>query len=395
MTSASASKGIILFALTLIWWCGFNRRSYNQPAPIVQTSSSERRAIAFLSREVPDWSKENGCYSCHNNGDGARALYLAAKKGYEISASSLAETTAWLKRPFGWDENKGDPGFSDKRLADLQFAYSLMFATASWRVDDPTILMQAAQKLLRNQQPDGSWKIEGENDIGSPATYGTALATWTGVEILRSANDAAFQPSIQKAQAWIGRLTPGNTIHASILLRIQSNTPEEKQRVSLRWLEKAQTRAGGWGPYADSPAEPFDTAIAMLALIEHREQPVVVEMIRRSREFLMSRQEKNGSWPATTRPPNGESYAQMISTTAWATIALLESAAIVKSSNFKGLPHNRRFQPALNIVEQIDFKRFADVVPGQIFDQGLNCQLISPRAPWTFRSEYPTALLFP
>jgi hypothetical protein len=29
----------------------------------------ERRAVAFLTREVPRWSVENRCFSCHNNGD--------------------------------------------------------------------------------------------------------------------------------------------------------------------------------------------------------------------------------------------------------------------------------------------------------------------------------------
>ena len=31
-----------------------------------------KRALQFLSREVPSWSIENKCYSCHNNGDAAR-----------------------------------------------------------------------------------------------------------------------------------------------------------------------------------------------------------------------------------------------------------------------------------------------------------------------------------
>ncbi len=34
--------------------------------------SPEARAVAFLAREVPRWSRENHCYSCHNNGDAAR-----------------------------------------------------------------------------------------------------------------------------------------------------------------------------------------------------------------------------------------------------------------------------------------------------------------------------------
>ncbi len=45
---------------------------------------AEARAVAFLSREVPRWSRENHCYSCHNNGDAARALYQASRAGIRV-----------------------------------------------------------------------------------------------------------------------------------------------------------------------------------------------------------------------------------------------------------------------------------------------------------------------
>lgn len=73
--------------------------------------TTEARAVGFLKREVPAWSRDNGCFSCHNNGDGARALYEAARRGYRIPKQVLAETTAWVTHPERWEHNKGDPGF--------------------------------------------------------------------------------------------------------------------------------------------------------------------------------------------------------------------------------------------------------------------------------------------
>src|SRR4029079_3455261 len=86
---------------------------------------AESRAVHFLIREVPAWSRDNGCFSCHNNGDGARALYLAKAQSVEVPAVALTDTTDWLKKPDGWDNNKGDAGFSDKRLARIEFANAL------------------------------------------------------------------------------------------------------------------------------------------------------------------------------------------------------------------------------------------------------------------------------
>ena len=77
------------------------------------------------------------------------------------------------------------------------------------------------------------------------------------------------------------------------------------------------------GPYVTSPPEVFDTALALLGLAAHCDRRARREMIRRGREFLVGAQQPDGSWPETTRPPGADSYAQRISTTGWALLALL------------------------------------------------------------------------
>lgn len=76
-------------------------------------------------------------------------------------------------------------------------------------------------------------------------------------------------------------------------------------------------------PYADSPPESFDTAVVLLALVSFRQEPGIENLIRRGCAFLIAQQNTDGSWPATTSPPGGDSYAQMMSTTGWATLAVL------------------------------------------------------------------------
>jgi hypothetical protein len=49
------------------------------------------------------------------------------------------------------------------------------------------------------------------------------------------------------------------------------------------------------------------------------------QAIGHGRRYLVERQMRDGSWPETTRPAGQESYAQRISTTGWATLALLAS----------------------------------------------------------------------
>ena len=273
----------------------------------------EARAVAYLVREVPAWSRENGCFSCHNNGDGARALYLASRSGYRVPSKAIADTSAWLLRPERWDDNKGDPAFSDKRLANIQFAAALQTSGISARRE----FAIAAARVAGDQRPSGAWDIEPGNPIGSPVTYGTALATYMALQTLSSSTNVE---GTRKAWSWFERLEARNNVAAAALVlasRIEANRLQVEP--ALKLLKSSQNSDGGWGPYLHSPSEPFDTALVSLALGKQ----LGGQWRTRARGFLERRQNADGSWPATTRPAGGDSYAQQVSTTAWVLMALL------------------------------------------------------------------------
>jgi hypothetical protein len=299
----------------------------------VQISShleAESKGVEFLVREVPAWSRDNGCFSCHNNGDAARALYLATQRGYPVPGNVLADTTAWLGQPNRWEQNKGDPGFSDKRLANIQFAAALLAAVTAGHIKDRKPLQEAVWKLVMDQAADGTWPIEQGGTLGSPGTYGTPLATYMALKTLREAKRPETRDAVRKAQHWLRQARPNNVFTAATLLLASANdshmSARQKREECLKLVSRAQTNDGGWGPHADSPPETFDTAMVLLAVAELRHQHKVDELIRRGRNFLVSQQNVDGSWPATTRPAGGDSYAQRVSTTAWAILALLETS---------------------------------------------------------------------
>jgi hypothetical protein len=243
----------------------------------IRRLDAEAKAIAYLQREVGRWRKENGCYSCHNDGDGRRALALAAQRGWADAPEPVTN----------WENDRANPAFSDKKLARIHFG--------------------GAAALAADQLPDGSWKIDGEESLGSPVTYGRPLATYLTLEKIRA---GGLGEAAGKALAWLRHLQPRSVVDAAAKSMATGN-PEPI-------LLAAQNADGGWGPYAGRPSEAFDTAVALLAL--HRHHPAA---IARGRAYLTKTQQPAGGWPETTRPPGSLSYAQHISTSAWATIALL------------------------------------------------------------------------
>jgi hypothetical protein len=297
---------------------------------VASTSSSvaagaepERRAVAYLSQETPRWYAENHCFSCHNNGDGARALFLAVQRGYAVPASALQDTLRWLRDPAGWDHNPGNAGFSDKRLARIQFAAALAEAWRTGYTRDRNAVSRAAESLVREQESDGpflgSWKIDTGGVAGAPATYGSALATYMARRTLEIADARRFAQHVGRANQWLSSTQPQSVLdRAAILLALPDSAPKH-----LSALLAAQTSDGGWGPQPHAPAEAFDTAVALLALHGVRDLHNVAAALERGRAFLVKFQLADGSWPETTRPAGFTSYAERISTAAWAVYALL------------------------------------------------------------------------
>jgi len=244
-------------------------------------------AIRYLEDEVPRWRRENNCYSCHNNGDGARALFAAGRR--EAAADSLR----WLENPDQWD---------DKPLARVQFASALAAAGSP-------VLARVADRVRRDQQSDGHWRVDEETGPGSPATYGPVLGTYLARRILEQAGGEAYRDSIARANAWLAAREVSHPL--DLAARVMAlRGPGDIAR-----LLKLQAPNGSWN------SEPFDTAVAILAL---KSEPAASEAVQRARKYLLETQLEPGGWPGTTRPAGGGSYAQHISTTAWCLLALLD-----------------------------------------------------------------------
>jgi hypothetical protein len=291
-------------------------------------ATPEQRAVDYLAKEVPRWSRDNHCFSCHNNGDGARALYAARRLGYAVPAAALAETTRWLLQPARWDDNHGNPAASDKKLARIQFAAALAVAWRTGATHDRKALIAAADSLLALQDADGKWLVDTGGLPGAPATYGIALATYMTRRTLEIAGAKRFHSAIARANQWFAAATPASILDAAAtLLALPHSGPIKRQ--CLPMILSSQTSDGGWGPQPHLPAEPFDTAIVLMALNAVGEmQPALVTIMARARAFLVAQQDPTGAWPETTRPGGAQSYAERISTTAWVTWALLDVPAI-------------------------------------------------------------------
>ena len=297
---------------------------WSQASP-ASLSSVVAKGVAFLRTELPKV----------RDGDAARALLEAGARGYDVG-TSLDDTLNFLKNPAAWDQNKAPSGADDKRLARVQFASALAVAERHGKAAS-TDLEAAAKLLVADQAADGSWTLDRSPSPGSPATYGTILATWSARTSLIASGMQPDNFTIVQADRWLRGQTVENVSDASSMLLALDLTGDVMadglRRTALSIVRTGQAANGGWGPYATAPPQVFDTAIAVLALSALNVEPrtarstyrpeELLEAIAKGKRFVESQQRPDGSWPETTRPAGQASYAQRTSTTGWALLALL------------------------------------------------------------------------
>ncbi|HEY1861877.1 MAG TPA: hypothetical protein VGG61_16065 [Gemmataceae bacterium] len=287
----------------------------------------ECHALAYLCREVPAWSKEHKCFSCHNNGDAACALLTAVRVGFKIPDTALDDTAHWLTSPQNWAKNDPDAKYADKQLDTLQFGVALLEAMDAGKFKERDPLDKAAELVAALQHRDGYWPIGPNGTLGSPVTHGATLATVDARRILQRANAAKYKQAIKNADQWLREKQPKTVVDAAALLlaldKGEDDDSAKRRKECLAILRKGEAKDAGWGPYVNAAPEVFDTALVTVALSRQPRSEEIRTWLKRGRAYLLSKQQKDGSWPETTRPSGAESYAQRLSTTAWATQALL------------------------------------------------------------------------
>ncbi len=186
----------------------------------IDRTTPEGKAVAFLIREVPRWSRENHCYSCHNNGDAARALYQAARAGYSVPEEALAATTRWLIRPENWDHNGGDGPIERQAAGSRGLYHDVDNRDGQWAESvDRSTVMRAAERLALDQAADGSWPSgrRGFNRFAGDLRAHRWRLSWPAAAC-STAQPTHFRAAIERADGWLLSRDVSNVTEASVSL---------------------------------------------------------------------------------------------------------------------------------------------------------------------------------
>jgi hypothetical protein len=288
-----------------------------------------QRGLGLLEQTSPQFIKRGGCNSCHNQFLPAAAQAIARERGIPVG-KEFAQLSV---------EAREEPA---DRIAELiatgganSIGYQLFVDAALKR---PADARSAAliHYLFATQETDGRWQTGGNRP---PMTYDdfntTAMAIFALREYASPAQRAEARKRIDRAQSWLLEASPQVTQERAfhLLGLAWANARHDAVEKSARGLIAHQRSDGGWSQLPTMESDAYATGQALYALQAVAAISSGDPTYRRSVEYLIKSQAKDGSWHVKTRSlpiqPYFESgfpygHDQWISSaaTSWAAMAL-------------------------------------------------------------------------
>lgn len=282
-----------------------------------------RSSLPFIREKGLAWIEDRNCVSCHQVPSMLWSLYRAHDLGFEVNNAELNEKAAWSADWRHWNQSGGRDGVDKVSAGNIDTMAFLLLGRDRRKEALPWATDFRAQ-LLRNQQPDGSWKPGGQLPLAKrPAREMAEVTTMWVLLALKSLETGEARSDAQKcAEDYLAAAQPGKSTEWHVL-RLLLLPKDETLRDELLKLQCAD---GGWGWLVSEPGDAFGTGLALYALARCESTPAP-EPIRRAIHFLRATQQGDGSWPVpSTRARDKNKIAATSSYwgTAWAVIGLLE-----------------------------------------------------------------------
>ncbi len=317
------------------------------PASVLSASpppAADRAAVhhglAFLVKDAKEWRQAKTCSTCHHGVMTVWALAEAKGRGYDVSAETLADMTAWTKGRLERIDLPRDtrPGWSMVSTPGLYLAF---FAPAipGQQAVTPDDMRRIAGHLLQHQEADGSWSWAAApaKNRPPPVFESDEVATLLGYLALgpqaagQAKEKAAARTARERAAAWLAKTPPSDTTQAAALrlLRKARGGPAAALQLEIDAFLARRNADGGWPQVPGGKSDGYATGQALYVLSLVGVAPDRPE-VRRAVAFLTATQRADGSWPMTSRSHPGATPMTNPSPithfgTAWATIGLLRS----------------------------------------------------------------------
>jgi antitoxin (DNA-binding transcriptional repressor) of toxin-antitoxin stability system len=324
-------------SLAFLGCCGL--LTFGQSPSDEAVRATIERSLPFIQAEGQRWIDEKKCVTCHQVPFMVWSLNAAAERGIILDEQQRADCAAWA---IDWknmatkeDLEKGEE-LTLARHND-PVAQLLLAQLASGRAMNEKWPVMFAERLAAGQQEDGSWKAGGQLPSQKrPERETQEVTTMWSLVALQSYGplDESRRERFAKAREWLSGQTEAESTEwwaVRLILERGSGNVAEADR-SREAILKSQQNDGGWGWLVADESDAFGTGVALYALAHDglaADHPAVAG----GRRFLVSAQQKVGSWPVKGTKKAKAKQIEPTATywgTCWAVIGLAETLPMTK-----------------------------------------------------------------
>jgi hypothetical protein len=326
---------LVFLSVALFLLSDMSLRAADQKPLDENITTAVTKAVTLIEQSGSVYRRERQCFSCHHQALPVLALTEVRRRGFTIDEDEyrqqLEHTAKHLKRGYqSYLDGKGQGGRGDTA------GYALWTLQAGeWPADEVTSAV--ASYLLGKDATQPHWTPPSTTrppTAGSQFTS-TALAIYSlqtfGDEMQADAIDAR----LSKARNWL-RTSPTQSTEDQVF-RLISLDQLEADREDLRKFAQdllgQQRDDGGWTQLPELDSDAYATGTALVAL--HRSGVVAVSdpAWQRGLQFLLNKQQDDGSWHVATRAkpiqqyfesgfPHGKDQFISMAATCWSVMAL-------------------------------------------------------------------------
>lgn len=297
------------------------------PLPATDVRAIVQRSIPFIIDEGVAWMDERKCVTCHQVPQMLWSLESAKRAGLEVDSAKLAEWSAWSRDWNHWvmsGQGIEEPQATEHNVDTIS---RLILARPASEKDSPWV-GDFRERLVKLQEPAGSWKVGGQLPLSRRPARETQEVTTMWTQLALKA-DTTPPEVFQRATKWLAAAEPGQSTEwwaLRLLIAAAFETPENVERTRRDLLTK-QNSDGGWGWLTGEPSDALGTGLALFSL-GRTGTAAPDPTIEKATLFLKTTQAKDGSWPVPSTRAKDNKRVRETSTywgTAWAAVGLLET----------------------------------------------------------------------
>jgi len=291
-----------------------------------------KRSLPFIKDKGLAWIEGRQCASCHQIPSMLWSLNSAARLGIDPENKETAEWTPWATDWRHWNQTKEKDGMDKVSAGNIDTMVWLLLGRDRAVSPAPAWTGEFRAQILKNQQPDGSWKAGGQLPLGKrPARETIEVTTMWTLLALKSYEGEEVPAEMQKrAEEFLAKAEVGQSTewHATRLLSKLDDTALCDAVLQL------QHDDGGWAWLAKEPSDAFGTGLALYALAKS-DLPAGHSARKKAVAFLKTTQTPDGSWPVPSTRKQDKNKINKTATywgTAWAVIGLLGESSTAGAS---------------------------------------------------------------